>query len=575
MNSTARNLSLEQVRELEALQATEWALSKIKGDPLWWLRNYTRTFDQQWQEAGLTGAYNAFPDYGYLDVVFDFLTRSPKVIETHNTKVRIIPKARKLLLSWAVMGKLVHLAQTKEQQEIVIQSEIETKGIYLVKYAKMLWQNQPEWVREAFPLKRGFKMDDFPMDYFELGNGSSILAIPQGEVKLNTMHPSVHFMDEAAFHEEGRGAYNSSVAASSFIILVSSAHPGWFHEIVGEDRYPRAAKQLMEGVAFTETQRGLPVLWIHHTAHPDRKTQDWRDREETLYTSKAEFLRQQDIDFTAGGGEKVLRERLESRWDEIVISDPEWRPHSEWSYDAGLDYGKTHRTAFEVLAKDYDGVLYSIQEHYQAGLDPGEINEIIRRMRIPCASEPLTISKIRHTMSDPSLFPQNIAGEDRFTSIQQLLEKNGTLKMSKALRGLDLFALDMLLEMWPKKGPIRYKIWCPKPITKQEEGTFQSGCPNLLLELMNLRRKEVSATLQQKKGDPEGLVDTQNDAWDALKYFLTSGSTGLPRYSKEEKWAARKEELMEANPQMNLDSLIIYRGKFEREQAKTEELRWR
>src|ERR1019366_8587761 len=106
-------------------------------------------------------------------------------------------------------------------------------------------------------------------------------------------------------------------------------------------------------------------------------------------------------------------------------------------------------------------------------------------MRIPCAGEPLTVDKISRTFSDPSLFPDTVAGDDKFTSIQGLLEKAGSLKMCKGLRGMDLLVLDMLLEMWPKTGPIRFRIWCPQPISRLTEGTYQQGCPNLLWELMN------------------------------------------------------------------------------------------
>src|SRR3990167_4534291 len=134
-------------------------------------------------------------------------------------------------------------------------------------------------------------------------------------------------------------------------------------------------------------------------------------------------------------------------------------------------------------------------------------------MRLPCAGTPLTLSKVSRTWTDPSLFPDNVASEEKFTSIVSLLEKNGALKLSRGLRGMDLFVLDLLLEMWPKKGEIRFKIWCPNPVLKKTEGTYQRGCPNLLWELMNLKRKEVSPTLLEKKGEPEGLVDNKNDAF--------------------------------------------------------------
>ncbi|MSO21103.1 MAG: GGDEF domain-containing protein [Acidobacteria bacterium] len=46
--------------------------------------------------------------------------------------------------------------------------------------------------------------------------------------------------------------------------------------------------------------------------------------------------------------------------------------------------------------------------------------------------------------------------------------------------------------------------------------------------------------------------------------------------SKEQKWQNRKAELLKRNPSLDINSLIIYRAKFERDQKKSEELRsWR
>ena len=193
-------------------------------------------------------------------------------------------------------------------------------------------------------------------------------------------------------------------------------------------------------------------------------------------------------------------------------------------------------------------------------------------MRIPCAGDPLTIGKISRTFSDPSLFPDAVSGADEFTSYQALLEKGGSLKMVKGLRGMDLAALGMIEYMWPKVGPIRYKIWCPNPVARQTDGIYLHGTPNLLWELMNLRRKEISPTLLEKKGNPEGLVDNKNDAFDARKYILTGGGPGEYVETAREKWLKLKAELLERTPDLPFDSMIIYKEQFEREQQKKREV---
>lgn len=202
----------------------------MKRSALYWLRNHTKTFDEHWESAGLSGPFNPFPNYPYFEDVFRFLSQNPTISQT-TSKVRIIAKSRDLMLTWACVGKLTHMAMTKPSKIIAFQSQNKDKAEALVHYAKVLWENQEPYLKYEFPLKSGMRMDDFPMDKFEFANGSKIFGIPEGGDQIRSFHPTVLLMDEAAFQPEGQGAYDTAYHACEYEILLSTVWPGWFQEI--------------------------------------------------------------------------------------------------------------------------------------------------------------------------------------------------------------------------------------------------------------------------------------------------------------------------------------------------------
>jgi hypothetical protein len=63
-------------------------------------------------------------------------------------------------------------------------------------------------------------------------------------------------------------------------------------------------------------------------------------------------------------------------------------------------------------------------------------------------------------------------------------------------------------------------------------------CKNLIWELGKLQRKPQSSLQNRVKNQPEVLLDKDNHAWDALKYWLKRFPVGV---------AKRREEKKEAN----------------------------
>lgn len=336
------------------------------------------------------------------------------------------------------------------------------------------------------------------------------------------------------------------------------------------------------GIEISSNSGGVPIFRLRFSADP-RKGPDWEASERKKFTPEM-WAQEYELDDNATGGERLLLPLLRARWKDIVITSPAWQADPGWAYSNGLDYGKTHRTSLHGYAMDFHGTRYAICEHYRSGLTPAQHVPEMKRLRLPFEDKevnPLVLSKT--TYYDPSMGYTNVAGEENFTSYIELFTKAGMSRLSAGIRGRDKSVAEQIEDCWNQKDPT-FKIVLRPPeggptftdvgSLKKMEGTYSWGCPNLLWEIANLRRVLRSAAREETKGPSEALMDKDNDAFDDLSYWWTS-CTMPPQISKERRWHERKAILLGANPDMDLDSLIIQKTRFDREQNKREVLSWR
>src|SRR5947207_1922294 len=184
-------------------------------DPLVWLQNHTRTKDSHWKEAGVGSPYRPFPHKPYFQSLVDDFEREP---------VLFVEKSRDMMASWLFVGLFTHAAMTTEGIEVLFQSQKEEKAFELVEYAKILYQQSDEAIRNAYPLSKGRQPDGV----LEFAHGSRIIGIPGGGDQVRSYHPWGLFQDEAAFMPEAGEAYDNAVPVCEKIVVVSSAGPGWF-----------------------------------------------------------------------------------------------------------------------------------------------------------------------------------------------------------------------------------------------------------------------------------------------------------------------------------------------------------
>jgi phage FluMu gp28-like protein len=186
-----------------------------------WLQQYTCTKDSHWKEAGAGTPYRPFPDKPYFRFVLD---------EIHRNKVLLIEKSRDMMLSWLCVGYFTHAAITTERREVLFQSQKEDKAAELIDYARILYEQQPQALKQRSPLAKPLRSHSSLK--LEFANGSRLVGIPEGADQIRSYHPWGLLMDEAAFQPEAGEAYDAAVPVCEKIVVVSSAGPGWFADFV-------------------------------------------------------------------------------------------------------------------------------------------------------------------------------------------------------------------------------------------------------------------------------------------------------------------------------------------------------
>ena len=278
-------------------------------------------------------------------------------------------------------------------------------------------------------------------------------------------------------------------------------------------------KELVKGLTETRTPSGICVLRAHYSADPERAKPEWKQRERRKYTSEGAWQREQEIVFSAGGGERLFAEILNTYGHKIII-DPQssgFRPSPHWTYFGGFDSGKANPTAALVACIDCDGTIYILREYYALGLSPKEHTPFLKQLCEFVGAD---------VFADPSIFYETHAQNDgRFKAIASLYAEQGIENLVRAPENNELLGMERILSHWMNLDTCEptLKIICPQAvqdIAKPHFGVHNEGCPNLLWELRRARRAELTATQLATKNPTERIVDKDNHLRDALKYLL-------------------------------------------------------
>lgn len=190
-------------------------------DPYVWATKYTKTYNPHWVEEGRSGPYEAFPpeeEYPHLVCLFEMLAAE---------RIIFVEKSRDMMISWACVAFLTNKAMTVPACEVLLQTQKEEKVKQLIKYARCLYEQQPKWLRDAFPLARA--QSSLRLNF---AHGGAVVGIPGGADQIRSYHPWGYLNDESSFQADAGECYNAALSAvKGKIIFNSSAGPGWYADV--------------------------------------------------------------------------------------------------------------------------------------------------------------------------------------------------------------------------------------------------------------------------------------------------------------------------------------------------------
>jgi hypothetical protein len=166
-----RRLKQQRVRE-------DSRVSEAIRDVYTWVTQYTKTFNAHWIEEGRPSAYEPFPQREYFKYLFAMIKLE---------RINWIEKSRDMMVSWSCVAYFTLQAMTVSEREVLFQTQTEEKSKQLVRYAKILYDMQPQWLQDAFPVtKPVWKQREMELHF---AHGGSVIGIPSGANQIRSYHP--------------------------------------------------------------------------------------------------------------------------------------------------------------------------------------------------------------------------------------------------------------------------------------------------------------------------------------------------------------------------------------------------
>jgi hypothetical protein len=505
-----------------------------------------------------------FPDHKYLRVVSDlFLVAGHDILPSqaeyaiewgisaehlqhaYDTGKIAIEKSRQLMITWICLAYILWRAKFHEHQLIMVQSKRAEDADALVcrrendQNARLciLEDNLPPFLRTIDFLAKGSALKgvlNFPTQ-------TTIQAIPEGGAKIRSYTPTIVMSDEAAFQPEFGEAYKAVLPAvqnGGLAIFVSSAEVSAFQQMVGaadgivegnDDTLIDGARRSGLTTRISETSQML-VCRLHYSADPDRNPMTptgaaWFAAAAQGYiggTTGAGWLKEQEIQYTAGGGGKVFPHIMKSRRDSKIFIDIDQVDFANATLWGSFDFGFATPACYLVHAvypSSFQVRYQTIWEFYAEEVHIPEIAKIILGQSIVSSDgrrfegNPYAGKEIVR-VADPSINQtRNASSINETRSVIELFQ-GLDVWFTRGQRGNDVTVADYISgTLWNDPYNPQYQI--------------VRSCSNLIAELELLQREERSLDMEMKKGKSEKFMKGRDHAWDALKYFLQEFPVGV------------------------------------------------
>jgi hypothetical protein len=333
---------------------------------------------------------------------------------------------------------------------------------------------------------------------------------------------------------------------------------------------PQTQVEIRRGLTVRRTKGGIPVIRHHYSANPARDPDinpEWKLTARRKYTSQAAWDREQETVDNAGGGALVLADTLITHWKKIVIEDPRWHPDPDWKVEAGFDHGRANPTSLERAYCDFGETIYLCGEYYQPGREIWEHAITLKQMA--------DLRRISDCYADPSIFPLNAQAnvptrkDERAKSLNEIYVENG-IEIFSPFHGdhSDISFGERVLMHWrdlENREPT-LKIVCRNFSESPQPGLHDWDCPNLLWEMMRMRRVKLTAQQLLSRNTSEAIVQKDNHALDAAKYLVMSHPEPSKK-SYDKRVAERVEKVFKEN---DMTTAMLQLSKIQQEEREKE-----
>lgn len=275
--------------------------------------------------------------------------------------------------------------------------------------------------------------------------------------------------------------------------------------------------RLIPGFDCRITSGGIGVRRLHYSADSTKRPgtpegDAWLEREAQAYPLGMEdprWMKEMEIKYGALGGTFLLP-RWEVWKNNKTIVIPQFEPTGYRLY-ASYDHGYNSPSAFLVHGINSDGIITTLWEFYADHVPAHQIAELIKGHDIRVDGRHFQGNPYHgqetFIIADPSIWAEdNPQHNGPNKSTAQIYRECGVY-MIPGERGGDVTLGEWLVgHFWKDPQHPLYRI--------------TANCENLIWELGMLRHKSYSAQVALTRNDPEELIDKDNHAWDALKYFI-------------------------------------------------------
>jgi hypothetical protein len=266
------------------------------------------------------------------------------------------------------------------------------------------------------------------------------------------------------------------------------------------------------------TTTGIAVRRFHYSADARKRPgtpegDAWVREEARAYPMGQDdprWHKEMEIKYGALGGSFLF-----PRWEQwkamrtIII--PPFDPVGYRIYGS-YDHGYNSPACFLVHGMNSDGIITTLWEFYADHVPAHQIAEIIKGNPVRTQDGRLFpgnpyAHRESFIVADPSIWAEDNPQHNGPNKSTAAIFRDCGVSFSEGERGGDITVAEWLHgHFWKDPKAPLYRI--------------TSNCEKLIWELGSLRHKEYSAQVAVSRNVQEELVDKDNHAWDALKYFL-------------------------------------------------------